>query len=162
MSTSSAIKQIDADFSSAPEVTGLGPSSPTGASSSARSARPSTEILDFPRFPSFSYTKDAEVAASKFANRVVAAAATNEAEHERLLDERQRLLDREFAGEITPEEQNRLAYVRWSLDRIDDARFGAEMERLQFLAYQYERFHADIAKFQAELERLRKSRRSYP
>lgn len=47
-----------------------------------------------------------------------------------LLDERQALLDKKFDGTITKSELNRLEYVRWSLDRIEDARYGENLDAL--------------------------------
>jgi hypothetical protein len=114
-----------------------------------------------PRFPNFAPSAKAQSDVSRMANRVNAR-AISEADHKLLLSERQALLDKEFEGSIGPEEKNRLAYVRWSLDRVDDARYGADLDRLEGIVYQYERFQQDIEKFQAELERLSKSRRSYP
>lgn len=39
-----------------------------------------------------------------------------------LLTERQRLLDRRFAGPWTRADEARLTWVRWQLDRLDDQR----------------------------------------
>src|SRR5689334_14128005 len=106
------------------------------------------DILQLPRFPSYSYAS--ETAASRIAARINASAIAP-AEHKALLGERQALLDKEFDGTISPKEKNRLKYVRWTLDRIDDARYGAGLERLEAMVEHYERFSADIEAFQAEL-----------
>jgi hypothetical protein len=62
-----------------------------------------------------------------------------ERERQDLLRERQALLDKKFAGQITKRESNRLEYVRWSLDRIEDARHGEELDRLDAAVSDYER-----------------------
>jgi len=49
--------------------------------------------------------------------------AYTESEQQQLLDERQTLLDKKFDGSITRQEANRLEYVRWTLDRIELARY---------------------------------------
>jgi hypothetical protein len=87
------------------------------------------------------------------------AAAISDGDHQRLLDERQHLLDKELAGTITRHEINRLEYVRWSLDRVDDARYGVGLEMLENAVARYERFQADIEQFYSELLNLRKSGR---
>jgi hypothetical protein len=158
MSTSSPARQIDADFSGA---TGGLASSSTAVAGPGIGNRATGDIIDLPRFPKFTYTTRAEAAASRIANRVNARAITD-ADHKLLLNERQELLDKELAGSITPEEKNRLAYVRWSLDRVDDARFGADLDRLESVVHRYERFQQDIEQFRRELERLSKARRTYP
>lgn len=48
-----------------------------------------------------------------------------------LLAERQVLLDKHFDGTITRGERTRLEYVRWSLDRIEDAKHGAALDTLE-------------------------------
>lgn len=65
--------------------------------------------------------------AAKIAGRVNAAGVSQE-EHENLLAERQGLLDKKMAGTITGQELNRLEYVRWSLDRIEDAKYGQALD----------------------------------
>lgn len=85
------------------------------------------------------------------------AASIDPNEHARLLEERQMLLDKELAKALTREEENRLAYVRWSLDRVDDAKYGLGLERLEEVVSRFERFEMDIKHFHSELNRLKKS-----
>jgi hypothetical protein len=158
MSTLSAARQVEFDFLSGADERVNSPTS-IGGSPSGRAS--SADILELPRFPNFANAISAQSAASRLANRVNAR-AISEADHRQLLLERQQLLDKELSGTMTPEEENRLAYVRWSLDRVDDARYGDGLDKLETIVQQYERFQRDIEKFHAELERLSKSRRSYP
>src|SRR2546423_1515102 len=115
MSSSSTARQAEFDFYQ-DEVR-------PGRFDQPASATASADILKLPRFPTFTYTSSVESAASRMAGRLNAAAISG-TEHQRLLDERQALLDKQIARNISPQELNRLKYVRWSLDRVDDARYG--------------------------------------
>jgi hypothetical protein len=90
-------------------------------------------------------TEDLFLAAS--ARRVgrLSAATISRSEEEELHEERQRLLDRKFAGTLTRSEANRLSYVRWSLDRIEDARIGPVLDEIETKLLQYEKLARDIA-----------------
>lgn len=79
------------------------------------------------------------------------ARAIRYSELESLLDERQQLLDKKFAGTITKREANRLALVRWSLDRIDDARHGPALESMGQFVSQMEQFKKSVDKFRDDL-----------
>jgi hypothetical protein len=81
--------------------------------------------------------------AARLAGRLNASAVTD-AERNELLAERAKLLDKLDAGTITRKEEIRLEYVRWSLDRIEDARYGPAMDRLE----------AQIDEFQKLAKRL--------
>ena len=104
-----------------PSVQGTGESSAKGSSLN--------DSLDY---------LEAAQQAAKRAARLNAAKATNE-ERDQLLEERQKLLDKYFAGAITRDESVRLDYVRWSLDRIEDARDGAALDTLENHIAQFEK-----------------------
>ncbi len=104
--------------------------------------------LDLPRISSIS----AYAATSKVASRLNAT-AVSEKELQHLLDERQRLLDLKFSGIITRKEANRLEYIRWSLDRIEDAKYGADLDRLEEHVLQYENLVSEMTRFHEQLER---------
>ncbi len=101
----------------------------------------------FDRFPDVSYAQAARIAGR------VNAAAISEAEHNALLVERQSLLDKEFAKTITPKESRRLEYVRWSLDRIEDAKYGYALDFLEGSVSRYEQFLGDLNDLQHQLRR---------
>lgn len=90
---------------------------------------------------------------AKVAGRLNATAVSDE-EHAALLDERQTLLDKKFSGIITRQEQNRLSYIRWSLDRIEDAKFGASLDVLEEHVEQFEGLLSELAKFRRQVDRL--------
>jgi hypothetical protein len=81
------------------------------------------------------------------------ASAVSDKEAKGLLDERQRLLDKHFAGTITKKEKNRLEYVRWSLDRIEDARNGAWLDKLDARIAEFNKIAEHLEHLQAQLQR---------
>jgi hypothetical protein len=87
---------------------------------------------------------------SRMAGRLNAA-SISEDEHADLLRRRQVLLDKELTGTITRSEQNELEYVRWSLDRIEDAKYGSEMDALEESIKRYERFDVALRDLNAQL-----------
>jgi hypothetical protein len=74
---------------------------------------------------------------SRIAGRINAA-SISELEHDNLLREREALLKKKFDGAISRREQNRLEYVRWSLDRVEDAKYGNVLEALDTAVTRYE------------------------
>ena len=97
-------------------------------------------VVEFPKFDSLAAIRPQTI---RMAGRLNAA-NVSEAEHRVLLNERQRLLDRKFSGEMTRKESNRLEYVRWSLDRIEDAKNGDALDRLEASVARYESFLAQV------------------
>ena len=89
--------------------------------------------------PSFGDLASIYAITSRRAGRLNATKITPE-EHDALLRERQTLLDKKFANEITKREANRLEYVRWSLDRIEDAKHGEALDDLEAAVVRYEQF----------------------
>jgi hypothetical protein len=77
----------------------------------------------------------------------------SEEEHQALLLERQKLLDKKLTGEIAPRESNRLEYVRWSLDRIEDAKHGAALDTLEVAVEHYEQFQRSVLDLKVQLSR---------
>jgi len=75
----------------------------------------------------------------------MSAAAISPSEEEELHQERQRLLDKKFSVTLTRSEANRLTYLRWTLDRIEDARYGPLLDQIEAKLLQYERLARDIA-----------------
>jgi hypothetical protein len=91
------------------------------------------------------------VVTSRLAGRMNAA-SVSEAEHRALLRERQELLNKRFDNTITRKESNRLEYVRWSLDRIEDARHGGELDYLEAHIESYERLVTQIRSLERQLQ----------
>jgi hypothetical protein len=107
------------------------------------------------RLPDFGDYAEVYAVTSRIAGRLN---ATNVSEQERnsLLRERQDLLDKKLSGTITSKEANRLEYVRWTLDRIEDAQHGLTLDALESSVERYEKFLADVQALQEELRQLTK------
>jgi len=146
---SSSARQLEFDYSNGPEI--LHTSSPAAPDAGASAPF---------RVPAFSGVSNQVYAATARIAGRLNAANISPAEHAELLAERQRLLDKQFAGAITRKEQNRLEYVRWSLDRIEDAKYGQTLDALEGWVERYEQFSKELRDFQTQLaQQTRQSRR---
>lgn len=103
-----------------------------------------------PRFPTFGVSGELYAIGARRAGRINAASVSKE-EFNKLLQERQVLLDKKFAGTMTRKESIRLEYVRWSLDRIEDARHGQTLDALDDLVTRYEQLQTDLRNFEQDL-----------
>src|SRR5262245_37089044 len=93
--------------------------------------------------PDFGNLANVYAATARTAGRINAASVTPE-EYQGLLAERQRLLDKKLSGKSSRRDEIRLEYVRWSLDRIEDAKHGAALEALENSVAKYEQFLSDV------------------
>jgi hypothetical protein len=119
------------------------------AGTASRTSNASTEGASFPDFGRYD---PAFAANSKLAGRINAA-NISASELREFLRERKRLLTKKLEGNITQRESNRLEYVRWTLDRIEDARDGHVLEALESSVGQYEHLAEDLTTLLASLER---------
>jgi len=87
----------------------------------------------------------------------VNAASVSDMEHKELLEERQTLLDRELSGEISRRELIRLEYIRWSLDRIEDAKYGPAIDSLEDYVSKYEHLLSELQSLQTKLQAAMRS-----
>lgn len=128
---------------------------PLGVSEAAPSDAGSTLF----KLPSFDTPNDYVALTARRAGRQNAARITDQ-ERDALLRERQSLLNKDFDGTITHAESNRLEYVRWSLDRIEDARQGEQLDALENMIAQYEQFESRVQELAISLaEHLPKSKK---
>lgn len=79
------------------------------------------------------------------------AASTSDEEYQRLLKERARLVQQKFSGELSLEGAARLEYVRWSLDRIEDAKHGYVLDRIEDAVIRYREALQDLQGLRANL-----------
>ena len=114
----------------------------------------STSPLQLPNLTS----RAAYAASTKAAARLNATTITSK-EHDDFLSERQSLLDKLFTDTITQEEKNRLQYVRWSLDKIEDAKHGAALDALEVQADAYENLLSELQNFYGHLNNRVASRK---
>jgi len=109
-------------------------------------------------FPSFGVHSDLYALASRRAGRLNASSISQN-ECDALLRERQILLDKKFNETITRAETIRLEYVRWQLDRIEDAKHGEAMDALENWVSQYERFQVEVERLEKQLSENLKGKR---
>lgn len=125
----------------------------TSQDATITSTRDALEV-SFPEFRTYSGTF---AQTHREAARLNALSVSDE-EWEKLLKERQQLLNKVLDKTITIKESNRLEYVRWSLDRIEDARHGGALDQLEERISRYEKFLDDLDDFKKQLIRSRKRR----
>lgn len=80
------------------------------------------------------------------------AASIDEDEFVSLQNERKTLLQQKFDGGLTKAQERRLNLVRWSLDRIQDARDGHALDELESAVEWYERVGHDVQRLISQLE----------
>ena len=114
----------------------------------------SSNIVDFPDFSRYGGIANYAITA-RLAGRMNAA-SVSPAEHRDLLREREQLLKKKYGNGLSPRETRRLDYIRWSLDRIEDARHGQALDELESRVELYERFEVDLRRLIADLGRVGK------
>ena len=154
----SSAQQLELDYS-ASEFSDSTAGGATAGSNPDVSASDQYEWASSPfRVPSPNVSRELYAIGSRQAGRLNAAIVSDE-EINRLLRERKYLLDKRFAGTMTKKEENKLTYIRWSLDRIEDARHGQALDALESLISRYEQFQADLRWFEQELSRQKTGHR---
>lgn len=63
-----------------------------------------------------------------------------------LIEERNLLVSKKFDEGLNKNEENRLAFVRWQLNRIEDAEIGDDLDKFEKMASEYEKFSKDLEK----------------
>ena len=96
----------------------------------------------------FQNRADADVA--RMAGRL-SAANTSEVELARYLQEHAALVQKKYNGNFIPADERRLRYLRWILDRIEDAQYGAGLDALEDAVVAYETFYKELESFSVEL-----------
>jgi len=80
---------------------------------------------------------------------------TDNGETEALYVERKALLAKVMAGDATKADRNRLALVRWHLERIEDAKHGDGLDKLEALTRLYAQVADRVRDVVGELERVK-------
>ncbi len=129
-------------------------SSPSGQSDLLvhKDSESSIASIDIPKISNFP-NPEAFAQSNRLAGRINAANVSDD-EINKLLEERQKLLDKMFSNEISKKESNRLEYVRWSLDRIEDAKNGHILDSIEYFAERYEHFIGEVNKLDLRLNQL--------
>jgi hypothetical protein len=76
---------------------------------------------------------------------------------EALASEKMALVQKQYVEGLTVGEVARLAYVRWQLDRLDDATIGADLDRLDGLVQVQETLAATVGGYVQEIRDLARS-----
>jgi len=79
---------------------------------------------------------------------------------EQLKMEHSFLVKKKFTEGISRKEENRLIYIRWQLDRIDDAEFGEGIDRLELFTEDIEGFASDVRSLIYEIRSIKKPKRT--
>jgi hypothetical protein len=143
-----------ADTSFAPPV---GPG--IGSRESSAPTPPSPSVNDISssssapfRIPNAGVDQEVYAVTARQASRLNAS-AISEQERAHLLREREALLDKQYSGGLTRSQTMRLRYVRWTLDRIDDAVYGEALDDLERSVDKYEQFLSDLQGLRDQLDK---------
>ena len=79
------------------------------------------------------------------------AAHVSDDEYRKLLKERAKLVQDKFSGTLEAEGSARLEYVRWSLDRIEDAKHGYVLDRIEDALSRYRESLQDLQRLKSNL-----------
>ncbi len=131
------------DFGSATEADSL--------SGSTHVTSRAAEALALLRAPNFGELGSIYSIAARRAGRLNARKVTPQ-ERATLLRERQELLEKKFSQTITRRESNRLEYVRWSLDRIEDAEHGESLDAIELAISHYEEIKDSLLDLKEKLD----------
>lgn len=122
---------------------------PLSADVSLAGEQPSQSSAPF-RAPEFNVSGELHAIAARQAGRMNAASIPPQ-EIESLLSQRQALLDKKYNGTMTRQDEIKLEYVRWSLDRIEDAKHGPALDELESSVALYERFLSEVQDLKRQL-----------
>jgi len=86
------------------------------------------------------------------------AARISEAEVAGYLAKHAELVQKKYSGNFTFEDERKLTYLRWTLDRIEDALYGRELDALESAVSDYEDFCERLSSFSADLKAAAKRR----
>jgi hypothetical protein len=95
--------------------------------------------------------------AARIASRINASNVSS-SEIDRLFRTRKELLDKKLNGNATRQELNRLEYIRWSLDRVEDAQVGEGIDKIEDFVTKYEDLLAQIEMFRTDLRNVTKKK----
>lgn len=76
---------------------------------------------------------------------------------EGLLQERSQLLKKKFSTGLSAREQRHLTYVLWQIDRIDDARVGDHLDKMEEIAVLHTHFADTMESWLRQIEEARRA-----
>lgn len=152
----SSVAQLELDYSSSDSLGGERQVTLDRDSDAAPAEQPVPSSAPF-RVPTFNISGELHAIAARQAGRLNAASISLQ-EYENLLSQRQKLLDKKLDGKMTRQDEIKLDYVRWSLDRIEDAKHGAAMDTLESSVATYERFLSEVQDLKRQLWERKKGK----
>ncbi len=88
---------------------------------------------------------DATRAAARVAREL--SGAIPEEVKQQLYEEHGQLVEKSFVEDLLPQESNRLRYLRWQIDRLQDADIGDSLDRLDDLASLHKKIADEVSAF---------------
>jgi hypothetical protein len=98
-----------------------------------------------------SHVRSYDAEAARLAGRMNAA-RISETEVAGYLAKHAALVQKKYSGDFTFEDERNLKYVRWTLDRIEDAVYGRGLDALEGAVSDYEDFCRRLSSFSADLK----------
>jgi hypothetical protein len=77
-----------------------------------------------------------------------------EAERKQIISERNQLVQKQFKVSLSIKEEKRLKYIRWQLDRIDDAESGEFLDYLEKITEAHEKFAKELNAFLTQISNI--------
>jgi hypothetical protein len=104
--------------------------------------------------PDFSRYNGARSSSTALATARMSARQVDPSEVDRLMSEHRRLAQQKILGVFSHRDEVRLEYVRWSLDRIEDAVSGAELDMLSAEVALYRQLGKDLQSLRESVDAL--------
>lgn len=82
-------------------------------------------------------------------------------EKQQIINERNQLVRKQFKGGLSAKEEDRLKYVRWQLDRIDDAETGEFLDYLQIITEGHEKFAKELQGLLGQMQNIQNRGRQF-
>lgn len=121
-------------------------------------AQDSSELSSVGRENSNYISEQLRAMTARRAGRVNAASISSD-EEEELHRRRRDLLAKQYTDGLSSADERKLALVRWSLDRIDDARNGEILDALESAVLRYEAAREEIRSLMSQIDQVMKRQR---
>lgn len=82
----------------------------------------------------------------------------SQAERDKIFNERDELVEKKFKTHLSAQEERRLTYIRWQLDRFDDAESGEFLDYIGKITESHEKLAEELKGFTGEIEKLQISK----
>jgi hypothetical protein len=124
----------------------------TGATQGTLGERLGGDVVSMRDIPSPDFSRYSKSPAAAVATARMSATQVKESEVRRLQAEHRRLALEEVMKRLSPEQEARLRYIRWNLDRIEDARSGAGLDILHAEVMLYRQLANDLQSLKRSID----------